>query len=143
MVGFPFPERRRREHSNALKGIQDQQILIARDDRGTPACQRGRQYDIIVAVATSRGFEDAWLYKDERLRKEVRGIPHINRALAEFAIQDITKFIQQLLRGDNRMLADAVFQKLAAAATRNERGDQHVCVQEEFHETRVNTSWSV
>jgi hypothetical protein len=39
--------------------------------------------------------------------------------------------------------ADTVFQKIAAGAARHESGDKHVRIQQEFHETRVNTSSSV
>jgi hypothetical protein len=41
------------------------------------------------------------------------------------------------------VLAEAVFQKIAAGAAREEGGHQHVRVEEQFHETRVNTSSSV
>ena len=52
---FPFPERRRRQHSDGLRGIQDQQILIAGDNRGALAGARSREHDIIIiTVATSR-----------------------------------------------------------------------------------------
>jgi hypothetical protein len=40
-------------------------------------------------------------------------------------------------------VADAVLQEIAADAARQKSGDEHVCVQQEFHETRVNTSSSV
>jgi hypothetical protein len=36
-----------------------------------------------------------------------------------------------------------MLQKIAAGAPRYESGDQHVRIQQEFHETRLNTSSSV
>ena len=54
---FPLPERRRRQHVDAPKRIQDQEVLIASDDRGALTGQCRRQHDIVVAVATNWGIE--------------------------------------------------------------------------------------
>ena len=64
-------------------------------------------------------------------------------ALAELPLEDVTKLVQQGLRRNDDVLADAVFEEIAAGAARDEGGDQHVRIEEEFHETRVNTSSSV
>ena len=79
----------------------------------------------------------------ERLGEQLKGGPHINRALAELPLQDVTKLIQQWLRRNDFVLADAVFEEIAAGAARDEGGDQPVRIKHEFHETRVNTSSSV
>jgi len=95
VFGFPFPERRWREHLDAPKWIQDQEILITGDDRRTLAGHRGCQHDIVVAVATRRGIECVRRHERERLGEQVKGGPHINRTLAELPLQDVTELIQQ------------------------------------------------
>ena len=140
---FPFPKRRWREHSDVPKWIQDQEILIASDNRSALASLRCRQYHIVVAVATGWGIECVRRYEGERLRKQSEGAPHINSALPELPVEDLAKLVQQRLRRNDDVLADAVFEEIAAGAARDEGGDQHVRVEEEFHETRVNTSSSV
>jgi hypothetical protein len=78
----------------------------------------------------------------ERLSEQLKGGPH-NRALAELLLQDITELVQQRLRRNDDVLASAMLEEIAAGAARDECRDQHVRIQEEFHETRVNTSSSV
>jgi hypothetical protein len=117
--------------------------LIARDNRSALASHGGGQHDIVVAVATGWGIECVWRYKGESLRKQPESAPHINWALAELPVEDFAKLVQQRLRGNADVLANAVFHEIAARAARDEGGDQHVRVEEEFHETRVNTSSSV
>jgi hypothetical protein len=67
VLRFPFPERRWREHSDTAKGIEDQQILIPRDNRSALASQGRRQHQIVVAVATGWGIECVWRHERERL----------------------------------------------------------------------------
>ena len=62
---------------------------------------------------------------------------------AELPLQHVTKLVQQGLRRNDDVLADAVFEEIAAGTARDEGGNQHVRIQEEFHEMRVNTSASV
>jgi hypothetical protein len=64
-------------------------------------------------------------------------------ALPELPVEDLAKLVQHGLQRNDDVLADAVFQKIAAGAAREEGGDQHVRVEEQFHETRLNTSSSV
>ena len=64
-------------------------------------------------------------------------------ALAKLSRQNITKLVEQWSRRDYRVMPDTVFHKVAAETARQERGDQHVRIQEEFHEMRLNTSSSV
>ena len=125
------------------KGSRINKILIASDNRSAFASQSGRQHHIVVAVATSWGIECVRRDEGERLRKQPKGAPHINSALAELPVENLAKLVQQRLRRDDDVLADAVFQKIAAGAAREKGGDQHVRVEEQFHETRVNTSSSV
>ena len=66
-----------------------------------------------------------------------------DRPLADLPFQNFTEFVQQRLRRHDDVLADAVFEEIGAGAARDEGRDQHVRIQEEFHETRVNTSSSV
>ena len=90
---FPFPERRWREHADATKRIQDREILITGDDRGALANQRGRQHDIVVAVATRWGIECVRRHERERVGEQPKGGPRINRARAELSLQDVTKLV--------------------------------------------------
>jgi len=140
---FPFPERRWRQPVDAPKRIQDQEILIAGDDRRALAAQCRRQHDIVVAIATGWGIECDRRHEREGLGEQLKGGPHINRALAELPLQDFTKLVQQGLRRNDNVLADAMLEEIGASAARDEGGDQHVRIKEEFHETRVNTSSSV
>ena len=84
---FPFPERRWREHSDAPKRIQDQEILIAGDNRGALAGQRGRQHDIVVAVATDWGIECVRRDEGERLREQRRALRTSFSALSELPVR--------------------------------------------------------
>jgi len=61
----------------------------------------------------------------------------------EFFDQDAPKFVEQRSRGNHDVVPDALLQKIAAGATRDEGRDEYVRVQQNFHETRVNTSSSV
>lgn len=143
VLRFPFPESRWREHVDAPKRIQDQEILVAGDNRGALASHCGRQHDIVVAVPTRWGIEGVRRHERERLGKQLNGGPHINRALAELPFEDFTELVQQELGRNDSVLADAVFEEIAAGAARDEGGDQHVRIQDKFHDTRVNTSSSV
>src|SRR5580765_4626506 len=105
--------------------------------------QCGRQHHIVVTVATRWGIECVRRHKHERLGEQLKGGPHINRALAELPLQDFTKLVQQGLRRNDDVLADAVFEEVAARTARDEGGDQHVRIKEKSQETRVNTSSSV
>ena len=95
LLRFPFPERRWREHLDATKRIQDQEILITGDDRDAVAGECGRQDDIVVAVATRWGIEYVRCHERERLGEQLKGGPHIDRALPELPLQDFTKLLQQ------------------------------------------------
>lgn len=117
--------------------------MIASDDRGARAGQRGRQHDVVITVATNRRLECVGLYDRKRLLEQPKGRSHIDSALTEFVSQDTAKFVQQWLRGNHDVVADAVLQEIAADAARQKSGDEHVRIQQEFHETRVNTSSSV
>ena len=89
------------------------------------------------------GIECVRRDEGERLRKQTKGAPHINSALSELPVENLAKLVQQERRRDDDVLTDAVFEEIAAGAAREEGGDQHVRVEEQFHETRVNTSSSV
>lgn len=128
---------------DAPKRMQDQEILISGDDRGALPGHCRRQYDIVIAVATNWGIECVRRHERERLGEQLKGGPHINRALAELPLQDLTKLVQQRLRGHDDVLANAMLEEIATGAACNEGGDQHIRIQDKFHETRVNTSSSV
>ena len=57
--------------------------------------------------------------------------------------QDVAKFVQERLGGNDHVLSDAELDQIAADAPRHERGDEHVRIKQNSHETRVNTSSSV
>jgi hypothetical protein len=86
--------------------------LITSDDRGALAGQRHRQHDIVVAVATRWWIERVWRDERERLNEQLKGGPHINDALAELPLENFAEFVQQWLRRNDDMLAEAVFQKV-------------------------------
>ena len=132
VLRFPFPERRWREHVDAPKRIQDQEILITGDDGGALAGQCGRQHDIVVAVATRWGIECVRRHERERLGEQLKGGPHINSPLAELPLQNLTELVQQGLRRNDDVLADAVFEEFAAGAARDEGGYQHVRINRSF-----------
>jgi hypothetical protein len=69
--------------------------LITSDDRRALAGQCGRQHDIVVAVATNWRIERVRRDERERLGEQLTRGPHINRALAELPLQDVTKLVQQ------------------------------------------------
>ena len=98
VLRLPLPERRWREHSDVPKGIEDQEILIASDNRSALASQGGRQHHIVVAIATGWGIECVWRHDGEGLREQPKGAPHINIALAELSTEDVAKVVQQRLR---------------------------------------------
>ena len=95
VLRFPLPERRWREREDVPKRIHDQEILITGDDRGALAGQCGRQHDIVVAVATRGGIESVRRHEREGLGEQLKGGPHINRALVELPLQDFTELVQQ------------------------------------------------
>lgn len=125
------------------KRIQHQQILIACNDRRALPGQRRRQHHIVVTVATCRSIEGARHHERERLREQLSRAPHIGRPLSELSLEHVAKFVEQRLRRDDDMLADAVFEEFLAGAAGDQRRDQHVRVEQQSHETRVNTSSSV
>lgn len=93
-------------------------------------------------LATNCGLERIGDDGGERLGGQPNGAPHIDGALVEFSRQDIAKFVEQRSRR-NRVLTDAMLQEIAADAARDQTRDEHVRVQQELHETRLNTSSSV
>lgn len=143
VLGFPFPERRRREHSDPTKRIQDQQILIAGNDRGALAGQRRRQHHIVIAVATNRWLECVRFHEREGLRKQPKSVPRIDVAVAELSREDVAQLVEEWAGRNDNVMSDAVFQQLTADAARDQRGDQDIRIEEQLHETRVNTSSSV
>jgi hypothetical protein len=126
-----------------LERIQDQQILIARDNRGALTGARRRQHDIVIGIATNRRFK--WDGRDEceRFLEQASSRSHIRGALMKLSSEDVAQLVQQRSGRNYDVMANAVLQQVAAGAARNERGDEHVCIQQQFHETRVNTSSSV
>ena len=143
VLRFPFPERRWRQHSDGLKGIQDQQILIAGDNRGALSGERSRQHDIVIMVATSRRLEYVGRHEGDRLLEQPKGRSNIHGALTKFSSQDIAKLVEQRSRRNHDMVADTVLQKIPADAARDEGRDEDVRAEEQPHETRLNTSSSV
>ena len=125
------------------KGIQDQHVLIATDDRGTFTSQRCRQHDIVVAVATHWRLERIRRDQGERLAEQPNGASRIHRALMKFSSQGIAQLVEQRSGRNDDVMADAVLQKLATDAARDEGRDEDVRVEEQPHETRLNTSSSV
>ena len=122
---------------------RDQQILIAGDNRGALSGERSRQHDIVIMVATSRRLEYVGRHERERLLEQPKGRSNIHSALTKFSSQDIAKLVEQRSRRNHDVLANAVLEKIAADASRDESGDQDVRIQQQFHETRLNTSSSV
>ena len=117
--------------------------MIAGDNRGALASARRRQHDVVISVTTSRSFKRNGRYERERLLEQSNSRSHFDGALTELSTQYISELVQQCSRRNHDVLADAVLQKIAAGAPRHESGDQHVRVQHELHETRLNTSSSV
>jgi len=61
----------------------------------------------------------------------------------EFSRQDIAKLVEQRSRNNHVVMADTVLQKIAADAACDKSRDEHVRIQQQSHETRLNTSSSV
>ena len=57
--------------------------------------------------------------------------------------QDIAQLVEQRSGRNDDVMADAVLQKIATDAARDEGRDEDVRVEEQPHETRLNTSSSV
>jgi hypothetical protein len=117
------------------KGIQHQKILVAGDDRRTVPAERCRQHDIVVSVAANWLIECFGDDEGERLGKQLRGGPRIERALTELPFEDLAKLDQQWLRRDDDVLAHAVLEEIAAGATRDQRSDQDIGVEQQLHDT--------
>jgi hypothetical protein len=126
-----------------LERIQNQQILIARDNCGALAGARRRQHDVVISVATHRRFKRDGRDERERFLEQPNGRSHIRSALMKLSSEHIPELVQQGSRRNQDVMANAVLQKIAAGAPRHESGDQYVRIQQEFHETRLNTSSSV
>src|SRR5262249_26807117 len=77
------------------------------------------------------------------LLEQPNACPHIRDALMRFSRQNVAKLVEQRSRRNHCVVADAVLKKIAANAPRDERSDQHVRIEHQFHETRLNTSSSV
>ena len=143
MLGFPFPEGRWSHNADAVKRIEHLQILISSDDRHAFAGHCGRQDDIVIAVAAHRWVKDLWRDEREGLGKEINGRARVHLSLPKLTDEDVAKLVQQRLRGNDGVTADAVLQNITAHATRDQRRDEHVGVERQFHDTRPNTSSSV
>ena len=61
----------------------------------------------------------------------------------KFSRQDITQLVEQRSRRNHDVTADAVLQQIGADAACDEGRDKDVRVEEQPHETRLNTSSSV
>ena len=101
-----------------------------------------RQHDVVGAVATHWRFERIRCDQGEPLGKQPNGGGGscIQSALMKFSSQDIAQFVEQESRRNHGVMADAVLQKIAADAARDEGRDEDVRVEEQPHETRLNTS---
>jgi hypothetical protein len=126
-----------------VKGIQDQQILITGEDGCALTGARGCQHDVVIAVATNRGLQYVGYDNRERLFEQPNSRSNVLTALMEFFTQDTAKLVEQWLRGNHDMVPYTVLQKVTASAARHESGDQHIRIQQESHDTRLNTSSSV
>ena len=82
-------------------------------------------------------------HERERVLEQLNGRSDIDTALMEFFCQDNAKLVEQWSGRNHNVVADAVLEKIATDAARHEGGDQHVRIEEQFHETRLNTSSSV
>src|ERR1051325_4928247 len=61
----------------------------------------------------------------------------------KFVDQDTAKLVEQRPRGNDDVMTNAVLEEIAAHAACDEGGDQDVGVEQQFHETWLNTSSSV
>ena len=84
---LPLPESGRRKYADGVKRIQNQQILIAGEDRVARPGQCRRQDGIVVAVATGRRIEGAWRNERERPGKQLKSAPHIDGPLPELPLE--------------------------------------------------------
>jgi hypothetical protein len=117
-----------------VKRIQDQQILITTDDGGAPARHRTRQHDIVVAVATHWRLERIPRDQRERLAEQPNRGSRIHSALMKFSRQDIAQLVEQRSGSNDDVMADAVLQKLATDAARDEGRYEDVRIEEQPHE---------
>lgn len=117
--------------------------MVTADNRSGLPSKSGRQHDVVIRVATSGRF--TWDGRDERERclEQPNRRSHIRRALTKRSRQHISKLVQQWSRRNHDVVPDAVLQKIGAGPPRHKSGDQHVRIQKQSHETRVNTSSSV
>src|SRR5437762_14058846 len=95
---FTLPERRRRQHSDGLKGIEDQQIPIAGDNRGALAGARRRQHNVVINVATNRRFKRGGCDERERFLEQANGRSHIRSALMKLSSQHVSELVPQWAR---------------------------------------------
>ena len=115
-----------------MKRFQHQQVQIATDDRGAFTSQRCRQHDIVVTVATHWRLERVRRYQGERLAELPNRASRIHRALMKFSSQDIAQLVDERSGGNDDVMADAVLQKLATDAARDEGRDEDVRVEEQL-----------
>jgi hypothetical protein len=95
-------------------------------------------------LASVRSLPDGWEHATRlRFLEQPNGRSHIRRALPKLSTQHLSEFVQQWPRSNHDAMTNAVLQQVAASAARNERGDEHVRIQQQFHETRLNTCSSV
>jgi len=109
-----------------VKGIEDQQILIAGNNRGTLAGARRRQHNVVINVATNRRFKRGGCDERERFLEQANGRSHIRSTLSKLSSQHISELVQQWSRRNHHVVADTMLQKIAAGAARDESGDKHV-----------------
>src|SRR5262249_34747170 len=104
VLRFPFPECCRRQYSDAVKRIQDQQVLITADNGRALAGARCRQHDVVIAIATNRSLQVSGHHQRERLLEQPKRRSHILNALAKLSRQDIAKLVEQWSRRDYRVM---------------------------------------
>lgn len=133
----------RRENGNPAELPEVQQVAVARDEAVGLGGQCGAEDHEVRAVAAGVGRDRG--RGDDRcvLAEERDDGPGLRPGDLEFSAQVAAQFLQDGLREDEVVAREADLQDGLTQAARGEGGQEHIRVEDDFHERASKTSSSV
>lgn len=140
---FEAPELRRRQDLDAGNLAKGRQILVTCDNSSAGPGQGRGQNPVVIAIAAKWWRQGQGIHHLRRTPQQRDHRLDGRRADPELARQPGPKFPQDEVGKNDPMVPLTMFQQVVAGPTGEERGQQHVGVEHQPHDTRRNTSSSV
>ncbi len=131
------------DNPHALKLTDNEEVLVPSQYCLTTArCPSGKD-PIIVAVSTDLPRKCCGFHQNDPRSQKFKSLVAFFFREFEFPMEGVVHLLEDSIGKDHFMFQEAVLQQFVSDALRDESRDQDVGVQNQSHETRLNTSSSV